>query len=1251
MADYAYDGVTQGEAVQGEVYDGEGGDGGAGYSEGLPEVLYLMQYCAQAFAPEDDSEDARHAANLSWDPVRDWLQSHNEDEIRDAAEQRDDVGKTALHFACQHVPPTDVINIFLNVAGDIIQWPDSFGWLPIHYACAYDAEPTVIKNLAETFPESKTTVDRKGRTPLHFFLGTLGTQSTNSPDVVILLSNTGAASYPTDEGLLPLHLACAFGRSEETLYVLTDAYPEGATTVDHKQRTPLHFVLSNAGRKNAPAAVRLLLSQKPDLANSIEGGPLPLLVLAQFAITGIDRSNEEQLDAVQGCLKYILNSKPKPTPEFFSALQRLPSFLQDRAVVMKEVQEMLNDKIAQRFPTMILILDLYMQFVVLAAYMFAVTNSQHMRKKALLKCGDGIEDCPVNPEEIGFLHNADHDWDSEYRWLMVGGMFAGAFYFLLREIFQAISLAALGAFHIYIRDLSNWLNLVYILLVCVWATLVLLGEGSFFIFVYGTSLSVFVLIIKFLAYLRNVYIDFAIFSGGVFHVLSRLSAFIFCLVIFLVAFSRMFYTLFQETDYCANAPPFYDAYADNTTLRHQLILEIQCGTYDPSPWCSHWSAVLSVFTMLLGEVDEGRFIDDEVGWLAVLMFALFMFLMVILLANVLIAIVTDSYKVIQDERAAIVFWTNRLDFIAQMDAVANGPWKRKLRKMFGFSSRKKKSQGGKKTVFGESTWERMNNLLFEDDQDLGVFNIEFYCYFILKVITAAVIPIWFLLGIFTFGILWPPQIRRFFFTSSVTKLSESDKEDAMRKNQIENLHIEIEELKNELLKEMALDRTQVVQLKSSVAEKKLELKNEMKHIQRIVTMLFEQTGGIQSHSKKSTKVQSGKKKEKENIVGATDDAFSITNLNITKVYPLESLGIQSATDFYKKGMRQRSKPFSLPHFQVDVTCQTPISLPPNQEWKKRAPHVLILGAQKGGTTAMAYYLYNHPRFIYLPSKELHFFDDDMDAWRKDDSSDDSSDESLTNLNGNEILNRYIYESMIKDYNMTIFEQQQTMNPAYILDATPNYLFESDRVPQRVFCACGPWVKLIVFLRNPIDRAWSQYYMQHNFDSFGNLTKLPSFEEYIEMDMKVLKEVGVLPPPETADRTQYYGSAEETKAWKTYTRLGINTPLGRGLYSIQLRQWLQAMKDFGKPTSDLMVFSSEQMKVHSQAIYHQVLEFLEIHHSEHELSKFEPVHKTRYDENVKMKLETRKKLEDFYRPYNQQLKDVLGSEWDGIWDET
>jgi hypothetical protein len=64
---------------------------------------------------------------------------------------------------------------------------------------AYGADTEVIKSLAEAFPESKTTIDRKGRTPLHF---ALGTANSNSAAVVVLLSSTGAASYVDDNGML-----------------------------------------------------------------------------------------------------------------------------------------------------------------------------------------------------------------------------------------------------------------------------------------------------------------------------------------------------------------------------------------------------------------------------------------------------------------------------------------------------------------------------------------------------------------------------------------------------------------------------------------------------------------------------------------------------------------------------------------------------------------------------------------------------------------------------------------------------------------------------------------------------------------------------------------------------------------------------------------------------------------------------------------------------------------------------------------
>ena len=73
---------------------------------------------------------------------------------------------------------------------------------------------------------------------------------------------------------------------------------------------------------------------------------------------------------------------------------------------------------------------------------------------------------------------------------------------------------------------------------------------------------------------------------------------------------------------------------------------------------------------MMGEVgDENRYNDSLVAQILYVMYA---FLVIILLSNVLIAIVTDSYEIVQNDRAAIVFWSNRLDFVAEMDAISYG---------------------------------------------------------------------------------------------------------------------------------------------------------------------------------------------------------------------------------------------------------------------------------------------------------------------------------------------------------------------------------------------------------------------------------------------------------------------------------------------------------------------------------------------------------------------------------------------------
>ena len=246
--------------------------------------------------------------------------------------------------------------------------------------------------------------------------------------------------------------------------------------------------------------------------------------------------------------------------------------------------------------------------------------------------------------------------------------------------------------------------------------------------------------------------------------------------------------------------------------------------------------------MLLGQLDDSKFTSDTV---AVILYASFVFLVVILLANVLIAIVTDSYKVIQDQRAAIVFWTNRLNFNAQMDAIANGPWKAIFRKALGMDDPEKVLQNtGFTNWFGTEAWKRLMDI-FEDEFDESLLSLDSILSSVLRVSAIPfIVPAWVILGLCTAGWLWPPQIREFVFTSTVSKHNaESEKEEELRRTQLVKVKGEIVTFGEEMRQEPALDRTQIVKMKSLVAERKLEIQSEMRDIKRLVAMFFEQVGG------------------------------------------------------------------------------------------------------------------------------------------------------------------------------------------------------------------------------------------------------------------------------------------------------------------------------------------------------------------------------------------------------------------------
>ena len=107
---------------------------------------------------------------------------------------------------------------------------------------------------------------------------------------------------------------------------------------------------------------------------------------------------------------------------------------------------------------------------------------------------------------------------------------------------------------------------------------------------------------------------------------------------------------------------------------------------------------------------------------------------------------------------------------------------------------------------------------------------------------------------------------------------------------------------------------------------------------------------------------------------------------------------------------------------------------------------LVCGAQKSGTTALAAYLRQHP-VIHLPeTKELHFFDDESQAWPHPD------------LNA---LHRHFQDA----------KEGQLWG-----EATPISLYW-DPSAKRIW-RYNSAMRLIVILRNPIERAYSHWAMEH-----------------------------------------------------------------------------------------------------------------------------------------------------------------------------
>ena len=207
----------------------------------------------------------------------------------------------------------------------------------------------------------------------------------------------------------------------------------------------------------------------------------------------------------------------------------------------------------------------------------------------------------------------------------------------------------------------------------------------------------------------------------------------------------------------------------------------------------------------------------------------------------------------------------------------------------------------------------------------------------------------------------------------------------------------------------------------------------------------------------------------------------------------------------------------------------------------RTPSFFILGAPKCGTTAIAQYLSSHPA-VYLSSpKEPHFFDAN-------------------------------YQKGLPAYLRTHYSRWN--NEQIAGEATPSYLsvpYVAERIHQDV-----PGAKLIVILRNPIERAFSSWWMFH----IRGMEPL-DFADAIAAEEKLLRTMHPLDDPNAESLWKHH--VESLHAGDT---IKIPTYLYNGFYARHIQRYIGL---FG--THNIKVVFSHQLRDSPDEIVRDLWEFL------------------------------------------------------------
>ena len=266
------------------------------------------------------------------------------------------------------------------------------------------------------------------------------------------------------------------------------------------------------------------------------------------------------------------------------------------------------------------------------------------------------------------------------------------------------------------------------------------------------------------------------------------------------------------------------------------------------------------------------------------------------------------------------------------------------------------------------------------------------------------------------------------------------------------------------------------------------------------------------------------------------------------------------------------------------------------------PGFLIIGTQKGGTVALRNYLARHPSIVPARKKEIGYFDQDV-LYRKGDAW---------------YHGHFPLPHRLGRYRVTF-------------EATPEYLYYPGAA-ERIF-SYDPRLKLIVLLREPVERAFSAWNMFRTLrEEQPDLLRgiLPECDPMLRESLSRMLARDSFPEFDEAVRDEVQAIGAGTAALEPgYVR--------RGIYQEQLLRYL---KYFDRDR--ILILDSARLRRDPADVLAEVVRFLKLAPYRWPSTDLEGFHAGRYEH--RMPGETRGFLREFYQPHNHELYALLGRDF-------